>query len=430
MGPVRDDTTEPFAAAAVKPCPHPVRAWWGDELLAESARSQRVDVAGRAPTLWFPWEDVHTVGLRPVGREPWHGGEVERFDATGPAHVPAERGAVTWSDARSEPPDGRGVVRRIVAAPSGLDALSGYAVIDGSQARVEIVDVMEGDDERDVTVKRFPCWGDAADLVAILDAGVFVLDHSRPVVEGSQLLGQGIVAAMRAAPGRRVVSAHMTFLRAADANQPVAIDLETITSGRTFSAFDARAVQGGRVCAAGTLLLGVPATDVVAHGPPAEGVPGAYEAVPFDMGVTGRDLRVVDATYTDDPAAPTGPPAIDAWVRFRQLTDDPAIHAGLLAQFTGHMAIAAALRPHAGIGQREAHRTISTAINAIAISFHADVRVDRWILDRHLATVVADGMAHAECRVHDEAGALVASFTVDAMIRPLARPDPDPRTAL
>lgn len=117
-------------------------------------------------------------------------------------------------------------------------------------------------------------------------------------------------------------------------------------------------------------------------------------------------------------------------MRFREVPDDAALHAGLLAQFTGHMSIAAALRPHAGIGQREAHRTISTAINAIAISFHADVRMDDWVLYRHLATVVADGMAHSECRVHDEAGNLLASFTVDAMIRPLDRPAPDARTAL
>jgi acyl-CoA thioesterase II len=280
-------------------------------------------------------------------------------------------------------------------------------------------------------VKRFPNWGDASDLVAVLDRGAVVADQHRPVVEGSQLLGQAIVTAMRATPGRRVVSAHMVFLRAADANVPVAVALDAITSGRTFTAFTARVEQGGRVCASGTLLLGVPALDVVPHTQRTpEDVPGPYDAVPYDMGVTGRDLRVVDAAYTDDPAAPVGPPGIDAWVRFRTVPDDPALHAGLLAQFTGHMSIAAALRPHAGIGQREAHRTISTAINAIAISFHADVRMDQWVLYRHLATVVAGGMAHSECRVHDEPGALVASFTVDAMIRPLDRTNPDARTAL
>jgi acyl-CoA thioesterase len=123
---------------------------------------------------------------------------------------------------------------------------------------------------------------------------------------------------------------------------------------------------------------------------------------------------------------------LDAWVRFRDVPDDPYLHAGLLAQFTGHLSIAAAMRPHAGIGQRDAHRTLSTAINAIALSLHADVRADRWMLYRHLSTFGGDGMTHAECRVHDEAGALVASFTVDAMVRrfPSGAGEVDERAAL
>jgi len=135
------------------------------------------------------------------------------------------------------------------------------------------------------------------------------------------------------------------------------------------------------------------------------------------MGVIGRDIRVVDGAYSGDPDAPVGPPILDAWVRFRDVPADPPLHAGLLAQFTGHMSIAAALRPHAGIGQSEAHRTLSTAINAIAISFHADVRADRWMLYHHLSTFAGDGMTHSECRVHTADGALVASFSVDAMVR-------------
>ena len=143
------------------------------------------------------------------------------------------------------------------------------------------------------------------------------------------------------------------------------------------------------------------------------------------MGVTGRDLRVVDGAYTSDPDAPVGPPELDAWIRFRDVPADPPLHAALLAQFTGHFSIAAALRPHAGIGQMEAHRSLSTAINAIAISFHGDVRADRWMLYHHLSTFAGDGMSHSECRVHDEHGGLVASFTVDAMIRRFA-----PRSAV
>ena len=409
-------------------CRYPARAWWGNELIAESTRTLRLDAPGEPPSLWFPSEDVRVNSFRSAAMEPWDGGEIERFDAGG--LVPAPRDDVTWADRSERARDGTGVLRRCVTPPAGLDVLRDHVAIDHHQARVELVDTVDGDQPRDVTVKQFPNWGDVEDLVAVLDAGAVVHDEHRPVVEGSQLLAQTIVAAMRAAPGRRVLSAHMAFLRAADANQPVAFVLDPVSTGRTFTAFAARAEQNDRACASGTLLLGIPAVDVVRHAERAPDVVGPYDAVPYDMGVTGRDLRIVDAAYTDDPAAPVGPPSIDAWVRFRELPDDPALHAALLAQFTGHMSIAAALRPHAGIGQREAHRTISTAINAIGISFHADVCMERWVLYRHLATVVADGMAHSECRVHDEDRQLIASFAVDAMIRPLDRPNPDARTAL
>ena len=284
-------------------------------------------------------------------------------------------------------------------------------------------------------------WGDAADLIEVLDvqpAGGGRYDSvqrgnwsERPVVEGSQLLAQAIVAASREAPGRRAVAASMALPRAAEASSPYAIELDPVSVGRTFACFVARATQGDRVCGVGTVLLDVTADDVIAHAERADVGAGPDGAVPFDMGVTGRDLRIVDDAYTGDPFAPTGPPELDAWVRFDAVPDDPPIHAALLAQFTGHMAIAAALRPHHGIGQDQAHVTLSSAINAISLSLHRDVRADEWMLYRHRSTFAGDGMTHAECRVHDEAGELLASFTVDAMVRAFADPGQgDARSAL
>jgi acyl-CoA thioesterase len=151
------------------------------------------------------------------------------------------------------------------------------------------------------------------------------------------------------------------------------------------------------------------------------------------MGVTGRDLRVVDGAYTNDPGVPAGPPVIDAWVRFRHLPDDQPLHAGLLAQFTGHMSLAAALRPHEGVSQDQAHVTLSMAINSISLSLYAPVKADDWLLYHHDATFAGAGTTHAENRVFDRDGALVASFSVDAMVRPLpsgAKGPMDGRTAL
>ena len=141
------------------------------------------------------------------------------------------------------------------------------------------------------------------------------------------------------------------------------------------------------------------------------------------MSVTGRDLRIVDDAYTGDPDAPVGPPVLDAWVRFRDVPDDQPIHAGLLAQFTGHVSIAAALRPHAG------HRPGPGPRHAV----DGD--------QRHLDLVPRRGPGrpvdalrpplHVRRRRHDPRrvpgattrhGALLASFTVDAMVRAFADP--------
>ena len=180
------------------------------------------------------------------------------------------------------------------------------------------------------------------------------------------------------------------------------------------------------------ILIDVTAPDVIRHSVAAPAVAGPNESQPYDMGVTNRDLRIVDNAYSGDPDAPVGPPIVDAWVRFTDVPNDPCLHAGLMAQFTGHMSIAAALRPHTGIGQDQAHRTLSTAINAITLSIHSPIRADEWLLYHHLSTFAGDGMTHSECRVHNEAGNLLASFSVEAMVRAFADPQAalDPRTAL
>lgn len=289
--------------------------------------------------------------------------------------------------------------------------------------------------------ERLPFWGDAAELIDMLDVrpdgdrrfvSVVRGEWHRPVVEGGQLLAQAIVACGRHAPGRRIVSAHMVFIRAADPLQPLQFSLEELAGGRTFTSLAVKVAQNDRLHAVGTFLLDVSAPAVIEHqaSPPRVAWPDVAE--PYDMGVSHRDVRVVDGAYTDDPGAPVGPPELDTWVRFDEVPRDPVLHAALLAQFTGHMSIAAALRPHEGIGQASAHDTLSTAINAIAISFHRDVAADRWMLYHHHSTSAAGGMTHSECRVHDEAGALLASFTVDAMVRETTRTerDRDPQTEL
>jgi acyl-CoA thioesterase II len=384
--------------------PYRARAWWGDRLVVASGICLCGEAPGERPVLFFPVADV----------EP--GLDFAALEGLSECLRPVEP----------------------------LAELADHIAFDQDRVRVEIIDEAAGDAPRQVTSKRFPTWGDAAHLVDVMDVRptddtnrsfvtVARSDERRPVVEGSQMLGQAIVAASRSAEGRRVVSANMIFLRAADARRPLRLELAELSSGRTFSGLAVQVFEGLRVCAAGTLLLHVPSDDVIRHAPDAPSVAGPYESEPYDMGVTGRDIRVVDGAYTNDPDAPPGPPTLDAWVRFRHLPHDPALHAGLLAQFTGHMSIAAALRPHEGVGQEQAHSTLSMAINSISLSLHAPVKADDWLLYHHRSTFAGAGTTHAENQVYDIDGALVASFAVDAMVRPLpagAKGPMDARTAL
>jgi acyl-CoA thioesterase II len=274
-------------------------------------------------------------------------------------------------------------------------------------------------------------WGDVADLIAVLDGAVRP-DENRPVVEASQVLGRAIVAAGRHAPDRRVVNASMIFTRVIDARAPFELEFDEVAGGRTFSGIAVRAVQNSKVGAVGTLLLDVTAPDVMRHAVEPPAVAGPDQSAPYDMGVSGREIRVVDDAYNNDPGAPVGPPVLDAWVRYRDVPDDPVMHAALLAQFIGHMSIAAAMRPHAGIGQSQAHKTLSTGVNALNLSIHADVRADQWLLYHHESTFAGDGMTHSACTVHDQSGALLASFTTDCMVRAMGG-DPskvDPKTAM
>ena len=372
--------------------PYEARAFLDDKLVAVSSAALQIELPDGTPALCFPQADL-----------------------------------------REKLPE---QLELFVAAPSGYVALS------PKHARVRQV-IVDGAPGPDQTLKRFPVWGDAAHLIDMLNVrpaedGGFVsvtrdnsANRHRGVVEGSQMLAQSIVAAGRRAPGRRVIKASMLFMRAANTHEPLRVQLEELSGGRNFTCFAAHVRQAGKLCASGVLMLDATAPDVMRHSAAAPDTKGPYESTPFDMSVTGRDIRFVDNAYTGDPDAPVGPPLIDAWLRYRDVPADPYLHAGLLAQFTGHVSIAAAMRAHAGIGQAQAHRSLSTAINAISISFHADVRADEWMLYRHCSTFAGDGMTHSECRVHNQAGALLASFSVEAMVRRMATDRPaDARTAL
>jgi acyl-CoA thioesterase/uncharacterized protein (DUF427 family) len=416
------------SSATVSRYPYQASAWWGEVLVARSDACLCLDRDGEPSILWFPPGDLrHELLVDEVqSRTCDQLGTVALRSFTMQAE--AEPGVTERKSLHTLSDGGRDVAFSLAKPAADMGSLDGYVAFDQDRVRVEVVDGRPDSEPRDLTIKRFPTWGDATHLIDVLNVrqegdlayvGAVRCDGRRPVVEGGQMLGQAIVAAGRFAPGRRIASVNMVFMRPADARRQVSIELRELNAGRMFSTVEAKVFQDGRCCAAAILLLNAASQDVIHHDAAPPIVPGPYDCPPYDMSVTGRDIRIVDGAYTNDFAAPVGPPLLDCWVRFREVPEDPAIHAGLLAQFTGHMSIAAALRPHEGIGQDQAHRSLSTAINAISLSQHREVHADTWMLFHHLSTFAGEGMTHSECRVHEEGGELVASFTVDAMVRPL-----------
>ncbi len=239
------------------------------------------------------------------------------------------------------------------------------------------------------------------------------------MVEGGQLLGQAIVAASKSLPEQRVTSGYMTFAKAAAFDAPVDVSVEVLRPGRTFSTVQVRVDQDGSVRSAGLFLFDGGAPDLISGSVEMPAVAGPYDSAPLDMGVTGRDLRVVDGAYSGDPDL-VGPPEIYTWCRFAEAPAQPYLHTALLVQSMTHWTIAAAMRPHPGYGEADAHVTLSTGIMSIGVAFHDDVDVTEWLLYANPAIYAGRGLAQGEGHVFTQDGRLVASYSVQAMIRPFA----------
>ena len=384
------------------------RVWSGDVLLAESDACLRVEETAHVDRLYFPEAHVR-----------W-----EHFEPTEHHSVcPFKGEADYWTLTTGDEP----IENLIWAYRTPFDevgGIAGHVAFYQERVHIELVE-QYADDARAVTTNRFPVWGDASDLVRLIDVepgqaeGHFVgpaYPTERNVVEGGQMLAQAVVAASKTIPTQRVTSASMIFSKAASFDAPLDLHVDVLRGGRTFSTVEVRVGQDDKLRSVGLLLLDAGAPDVFRGAVPMPDVPGPYDAVPYDMRVTGRDLRIVDDAYSGDPDR-VGPPEIHAWVRFRDDPGPPYLHAALMTQSTTHWTIAAAMRPHAGFGEDQAHVTLSTGIMAATIAFHDDVDVTQWLLYSNPAVYSGRGLVQGEGHVFTEDGRVVATYTVQAMVR-------------
>lgn len=277
--------------------------------------------------------------------------------------------------------------------------------------------------------ERHAGWKDISVLVDLLDVQQTAEDvyqggktppFGREVVDGQQMLGQGVVAAHKAGGGKHVSSSYMIFNRTATVHEPIDFTLRPNHMGRQFGTFDLLISQQDRVVASALNLLDNDVPDFINHDDAVPDVPGPEDCPVFDMGVPGREIRVVDGGYTLDPEA-VGPPDLYAWVRYSHVPDRPELHQALLAQFGGHMHINTALKPHKGVGEALAHVTLSTANIALGVVYHRPVDTTGWHLYAHHSSHVGRGLTFGAAQVFQD-GQLSASFSAQAMVREFAIP--------
>jgi len=257
-------------------------------------------------------------------------------------------------------------------------------------------------DVDDVAPGRFTGTSDAGD---------------RGVIDGSQVLGQSLVAAAKTTPGYTVRSAHTTFLRTIAADRDLEFDVEMRHAGRLLAFAEVVCRQGDRVCVRTNVMLDHPQPDLVRHASPLEG-DGPDTARVRHMPMEGRELRLEGIDDENSPDE-VGPPVIRAWLRYDDIPARDDLRKALLAHFTGHLGISTTLRAHAGVGTADSHKTISTAPLTIAVAFHEPVAWREWLLYDHRSTFVGAGMSFVRGEILTAEGTLIASFSQEAMIRGL-----------
>ena len=256
----------------------------------------------------------------------------------------------------------------------------------------------------------------------IAQSGLAAGADERQVVEGTQVLAQAIVAAAKRFPDKSIRSVHSVFTRAVLVGPPIVLDVDVVSEGRSTATAIITASQNDKRCMTFTVFTDVPTPDVIRHHLPKPAVAGPADANVCEMPMAGREIKLVDVVDINSPEE-VGPPELYAWVHYEPIPTRDDLAKALIAYFTGHLGISTSMRPHEGIGTALSHITVSTAPMTVTVSFHEPVTWSGWLLYTHESTQVGAGMSYIRGAVHTEDGELIASFSQDAMIRPMRTAD-------
>ena len=109
------------------------------------------------------------------------------------------------------------------------------------------------------------------------------------------------------------------------------------------------------------------------------------------------DVSIVGGVDLSDPDE-VGPSELDVWTRFDGAPDDRIVDQALLAFATDGFLIGTAMRPHKGVGQAQAHVSISTGVLSHTLTFHEPLRASSGCCCRTTAPMRGTAAATAAPR--------------------------------
>ena len=236
------------------------------------------------------------------------------------------------------------------------------------------------------------------------------------VVFGGQLLAQSIMAGLAGQEGKAVKTIHTVFARGASYELPLDIAVDRIHAGRSVASSTVTITQSDRVVTRSLVLLSAQETEVIRHADDRRSSSSADGVAGHLRGDGAWQFGIAGNVNLSDPAL-VGPPELDVWVRFDGAPADPATDQALVAYSTDGFLIGTAMRPHAGVGQVQAHRTLSTAVLSHTLTYHERCPAAEWHLLEHRATYAGHGRSYGRGEVFRADGQLAASFVQDALIR-------------
>jgi len=233
-------------------------------------------------------------------------------------------------------------------------------------------------------------------------------------VDGGEIMAHSISAVERSHPGRRVVALNTVFAREGRHEHATEYELTEIYRGRNFGFVGVLATQPGRGHVAHSQVTLAGALD----GPEHQGIDAPEvdfaDGVPDMAELLLEPITVAGGRRLGDPA----PGAPRAQVRLPIPAD---LAAGTevrqyLAFAFDHIAIAPALRPHAGIGYRT-KKQFYTAPMGLQLRYFAEPPPGSPLVLEMVSPVMRGGLGTAQAYAFDADGRLVVSCGVDIVAR-------------